>query len=77
SVSFYNVGNFSNFTRLSNDATGGLVSYYPGQPVPTPSAGTVQGTTNANRDAVRVGMGSGAFAYGSPRQAEFGLRLDF
>ena len=77
SVSFYNIGNFSNFTRLSNDATGGLVSYYPGQAVPTPSAGTVQGTTTANRDAVRVGMGSGAFAYGSPRQAEFGLRLDF
>ena len=78
SVSFYNVGNFANFVRLSNDATnGGLLSYYPGQPLPTPSGGTVQGTTAFNRDAVRVGMGSGAFAYGSPRQTEFGLRLNF
>jgi hypothetical protein len=77
SVSFYNVGNLANFGRLSNDATGGLLSYYPGQAIPTPSAGTVQGTTPGNRDAVRIGMGSGAFAYGSPRQTEFGLRLDF
>jgi Carboxypeptidase regulatory-like domain len=65
SVSFFNVFNFVNFGPLANLTGGG---------------GAINGTeagTNADTNTVRIGRGSGVFAVGAPREAEFGLRFDF
>jgi hypothetical protein len=65
SVSFFNTFNFVNYGSLSGLAGGG---------------GAVNGTvagTNADTNTVRIGRGSGVFAVGAPREAEFGLRFDF
>jgi hypothetical protein len=65
SVSFFNTFNFVNFGPLSGLAGGG---------------GAINGTvagTNADTNTVRIGRGSGVFAVGAPREAEFGLRFDF
>jgi hypothetical protein len=67
-VSFFNVFNFVNFGALSS--VGGLSG----------GDGTINGTvagTNNSSNTVRIGRGSGVFAVGAPREAEFGLRLDF
>jgi Carboxypeptidase regulatory-like domain len=65
SVSFFNTFNFRNFGSLSGlTAGGGAIN------------GTVSGT-NADTNTVRIGRGSGVFAVGAPREAEFGLRFDF
>ena len=43
-------------------------------------AETINGTASGVNDAtntVRIGRGSGVFAVGAPREAEFGLRFDF
>ncbi len=65
SVSFFNTFNFRNFGPLSGlTGGGGAIN------------GTVSGT-NADTNTVRVGRGSGVFAVGAPREAEFGLRFDF
>jgi hypothetical protein len=72
SVSFFNVFNFSNFgivgglTSPLGQLTGG-----PGSP-----NGTISGN-DPTHNVLRDGLGSGAFAAGAPRQAEFGLRIDF
>ncbi len=66
SVSFFNVFNFSNFGPVGNTLTGG-----PGSP-----NGTLAGN-DPTHNVLRSGLGSGVFAAGAPRQAEFGLRLDF
>ena len=34
-------------------------------------------TTYANRDGQRVGLGTGVFSFGAPRQFEFGLKMTF
>jgi len=65
SVSFFNVFNFVNYGVL-NGLTGG----------PGTINGTVAGV-NDNSNTVRTGRGSGVFAVGAPREAEFGLRIDF
>jgi hypothetical protein len=65
SVSFFNVFNFVNYGALS-----GL----------TDSPGAINGTisgVNAGTNTVRIGRGSGVFAVGAPREAEYGLRIDF
>ncbi len=65
SVSFFNIFNFVNFGPLANLTGGG---------------GAINGTeagTNADTNTVRIGRGSGVFAVGAPREAEFGLRFDF
>jgi len=65
SISFFNVFNFANFGPLTG-LTGG--------------DGAINGTasgTNAGTNTVRIGRGSGVFAVGAPREAEFGLRFDF
>ena len=65
SVSFFNIFNFKNF--------GQLLTLYGGP-------GTINGTPAGVNDAtntIRVGRGSGVFAVGAPREAEFGLRIDF
>ena len=65
SVSFFNTFNFVNFGPLSGlTGGGGAIN------------GTVSGT-NADTNTVRIGRGSGVFAVGAPREAEFGLRFDF
>jgi hypothetical protein len=65
SISFFNVFNFSNFGSL-----GGL----------TGGDGAINGTVagaNTSSNTVRIGRGTGVFAVGAPREAEFGLRIDF
>jgi hypothetical protein len=41
------------------------------------SAGSINGTTQADRITNRVGLGTGVFALGAPRAIEFGIRLAF
>lgn len=67
SVSFYNLFNFANFNIPGNVLSGILGG----------SPGTVNGTTYATGDAVRVGVGTGVFSLGAPRTIEFGLKLSF
>jgi hypothetical protein len=65
SISFFNVFNFVNYGALSL-LTGG--------------DGAINGTTsgvNAGTNTVRIGRGTGVFAVGAPREAEYGLRIDF
>jgi len=65
SVSFFNVFNFRNLGALS--------SLFGGD-------GSVNGTAsgvNSGTNTIRIGRGSGVFAVGAPREAEFGLRIDF
>jgi hypothetical protein len=65
SVSFFNVFNFVNYGAL-----GGLA----GNP------GAINGTASGvgpDTNTIRVGRGSGVFAVGAPREAEYGLRIDF
>ncbi len=64
---FYNLFNFTNFD-LPPNVIGGLL---------TGSAGSVNGTTKANRVTNRVGLGTGVFALGAPRSIEFGVRISF
>jgi Carboxypeptidase regulatory-like domain len=67
SVSFYNLFNFANFNIPGNVLSGIL----------TGGAGTVNGTTYAGADSVRIGVGTGVFALGAPRTIEFGLKVVF
>jgi hypothetical protein len=67
SVSFYNLFNFANFNIPGNVLSGIL----------TGGAGSLNGTTYAGADSVRVGVGTGVFALGAPRTIEFGLKLAF
>ncbi len=65
SISFFNVFNFVNYGTL-----GGLLG----------GPGAINGTPAGVNDAtntIRIGRGSGVFAVGAPREAEFGLRIDF
>jgi hypothetical protein len=67
SVGFFNLFNFSNFDLPPNTLTGVLNG----------SAGTINGTTAANRVANRVGIGTGVYGLGAPRAIEFGLTVSF
>jgi hypothetical protein len=67
SVGMYNLFNFANFDLPGNTLTGLLLG----------SAGTVNGTNHSDHNVNRVGVGSGVFALGAPRQVEFGLRISF
>jgi hypothetical protein len=67
SVGIYNLFNFANFDLPENTLTGLLLG----------SAGSVNGTTYREHNINRVGVGSGVFALGSPRQIEFGLMVSF
>ena len=67
SVGIYNLFNFANFDLPGNTLSGLLLG----------SAGTVNGTNYLDHNVTRVGVGSGVFALGSPRQVEFGLRVSF
>jgi hypothetical protein len=67
SVGFYNLFNFANFD-LPGAALNGLL---------TGAVGQINGTTRVGHDVERVGVGTGVYALGAPRQIEFGLRLKF
>jgi hypothetical protein len=70
SISFFNVFNFVNYGQLGIPGATGL----------TGGPGTINGTpagVNPATNTVRIGRGSGVFAVGAPREAEFGLRIDF
>jgi carboxypeptidase family protein len=67
SVGFYNLFNFANFD-LPGTALNGLL---------TGAAGQINGTTRTGHNVDRVGVGTGVYSLGAPRQIEFGLRLTF
>jgi Carboxypeptidase regulatory-like domain len=67
SVGFYNLFNFANFD-LPGNALNGLL---------TGAAGQINGTTRAAHNVNRVGVGTGVYSLGAPRQIEFGLRVTF
>jgi len=64
---FFNIFNFSNFDLPPNALTGGLNG----------AAGSINGTTAAERITNRVGAGTGVFNLGAPRAMEFGMRISF
>ena len=43
----------------------------------TGAAGQINGTTSNEHNITRVGIGTGVYSLGAPRQIEFGLRLAF
>jgi hypothetical protein len=67
SVGFYNLFNFANFDLPGNMLNGLL----------TGNAGQINGTTPEGHNVNRVGVGTGVYSLGAPRQIEFGLRLNF
>jgi len=67
SVGFYNLFNFANFD-LPGTALNGLL---------TGAAGQINGTTSIGHNIDRVGVGTGVYSLGAPRQIEFGLRITF
>ena len=67
SVGFYNLPNFVNFD-LPGSMLNGLL---------TGAGGQINGTTKVEHNVDRVGVGSGVYSLGAPRQVEFGLRISF
>ena len=67
SVSAFNIFNFVNFDLPTSEMSGLL----------TGQAGSINGTNYAAHFANRVGAGTGVYTLGSPRQVEFGLKLNF
>ena len=67
SAGFYNLFNFANFD-LPGAALNGLL---------TGAAGQINGTNAAAHNVDRVGVGTGVYSLGAPRQLEFGLRITF
>ena len=67
SIGCYNLFNFSNFD-LPGTALNGLL---------TGAAGQINGTTSTSHNIDRVGVGTGVYSLGAPRQIEFGLRVTF
>jgi hypothetical protein len=67
SVGFYNLFNFANFDLPAASLNGVL----------TGGAGQINGTTRIGHNIDRVGVGTGVYALGAPRQIEFGLRITF
>jgi hypothetical protein len=67
SVGFFNVMNFANFD-LPESMMSGLL---------TGGTGSINGTNYAGAFVNRVGVGTGVYSLGSPRQIEFALKLTF
>jgi hypothetical protein len=67
SMGIYNLFNFANFD-LPGNMLNGLLTGAPGQ---------INGTTPQGHNVKRVGVGTGVYSLGAPRQIEFGLRLTF
>ncbi|HEY3972793.1 MAG TPA: carboxypeptidase regulatory-like domain-containing protein [Candidatus Sulfotelmatobacter sp.] len=66
-IGFFNVFNFANFDLPPNV----LSPYLTGQ------QGNIGGTNYAQTQNVRVGAGTGVYGLGSPRVAEFNLKITF
>lgn len=66
-VSAFNLLNFANFDSPGSTLNGSLQG----------GVGFINGTTYADQGTLRTGLGSGTYAFGAPRQLEFGLRLKF
>jgi len=67
SAGFHNLFNFANFD-LPGNALNGLL---------TGAAGQINGTNALAHNVDRVGVGTGVYSLGAPRQIEFGLRVVF
>ena len=67
SVAFYDLFNFANFDLPSASLNGLL----------TGAAGQINGTNALAHNVDRVGVGTGVYSLGAPRQIEFGLRVVF
>lgn len=67
SIGFYNLPNFVNFD-LPESMMSGLLNGAPG---------SINGTNYAGHFVNRVGVGTGVYTLGSPRQTEFGLKVIF
>ena len=67
SVAFYNLFNFANFDLPAASLNGLL----------TGAAGQINGTNALTHNVDRVGVGTGVYSLGAPRQIEFGLRVVF
>jgi len=67
SIGFYNLPNFANFD-LPESMMSGLLAGSPGN---------INGTTYSGHFVNRVGVGTGVYTLGSPRQIEFSLKLSF
>jgi len=67
SVGFYNMFNFANFDLPTSSMSGLLAG----------TAGTINGTDPVAHNTNRVGVGTGVFTLGSPREIEFSLRIIF
>ena len=77
-VSFFNVMNLANFDPPKNNLSGVLsLAAQPGLAAQTPVPGTVNGTSGAQPNSLRVGLGSAVFGLGAPRVLEFQLKLTF
>ncbi len=67
SVGLFNLLNFANFDLPSNTLNGLL----------TGGVGQINGTDANGHNIDRVGVGTGVYALGAPRQIEFGLQVSF
>jgi hypothetical protein len=67
SAGFYNLFNFANFDLPESMMSGLLAG----------TAGTINGTDPVAHNANRVGVGTGVFSLGSPRELEFSLKISF
>jgi hypothetical protein len=67
SMGVYNLFNFGNFDLPSSTLNGLL----------TGGVGQINGTNATGHNINRVGVGTGVYALGSPRQLEFGLQFSF
>ena len=41
------------------------------------SSGSANNTTAASQEPYRIGLGTGVYSFGAPRQLEFGLKVNF
>jgi hypothetical protein len=67
SIGFYNLPNFANFD-LPTSMMSGLL---------TGGVGSINGTNYAGHLVNRVGVGTGVYTLGSPRETEFSLKIIF
>jgi hypothetical protein len=67
SIGFYNLFNYANFDLPENMISGLL----------TGGVGSINGTVKSQTLVNRVGVGTGVYALGSPRELEWNLKLNF
>jgi hypothetical protein len=66
-VAFYNLFNHKNYNSPTSLLSGVLDG----------AAGSINGTTKADRAPNEIGLGSGVFSIGAPRSIEFGIKVNF